>query len=116
MTIALQPNSPDDMICDFCSSKEKPQHTFECQSFTVEASGTFLGIPISESQGHWLACPTCTQLVRDERWDELARRSTETFIARYRKEFPDAASRFDEIYEHMRALHQEFRQMYRTTQ
>jgi hypothetical protein len=103
---------PENLICDFCSSPDKPQHTFVCQSFTVEASGTFLGIPISASNGNWLACPACKQLVNDERWDELARRSTEMFV----KAHPDAAPMWNEIYEHMRQVHQEFRSMYRNTQ
>ena len=99
-------------VCDFCSSEAKPQHTFVCQSFTVEASGTLFGIPITSSQGNWCACPVCTQLVHEEQWDELARRSCETFCDAH----PEYRDKFDEVFEHMRAVHQEFREMYRNTQ
>jgi hypothetical protein len=101
-----------EMICDFCSSPEKPQHTFECQSFPIKASGELFGIPVSASDGHWCACPACAQLVQDERWDELAQRSAERFCQLH----PGARDRYDVIYEHMRQVHQEFRMAYRSTQ
>jgi hypothetical protein len=70
------------------------------------------GIPVAESVGNWAACPVCTELVRAERWDELARRSTELFIVAH----PQAQGLWDTIYEHMRQVHQEFRSGYRNTQ
>jgi hypothetical protein len=63
------------MICDFCSS---PEPAWRCPA---------ISFPVFEarsaSEGDWAACDACASLIRAEDRIGLARRSAETFSAKY---------------------------------
>lgn len=63
------------MICDFCSS---PDPGWRCPA---------ISFPVFEvrsaSEGDWAACDACAALIRAGDRTGLARRSAETFSARY---------------------------------
>lgn len=87
--------------CDFCNKPNPiPFVSFACQSFQLEA------FPIASSEGGWLACEDCARLVKEERWDELARKATDNFYSVGVHSLP-----YEEVYELMRALHRQFQQL-----
>lgn len=55
--------------CDFCSSTQ-PAWDFPCETFALANLQT-------RSQGNWLACDDCAELIVGERWRELAKECCE---------------------------------------
>lgn len=54
------------MICDFCSDP-KPTWSLRCASFEIADVKAL-------SQGDWLACESCSDLIMAGKWRELATR------------------------------------------
>jgi len=68
---------PEDVICDFCSSAEKPQTAFECRDFPMGED------PLGRqhvSTGGFNACPTCAKYVESGNREALLNRSVENFM------------------------------------
>ena len=89
---------PEMKLCDFCSTAEifKLYPNRE----TVEA------LPGVTDSGGWTACRACAALVDAENWEDLADRSTDTFMQTYQLD----KSERPELRNAMREIHRGFRQ------
>jgi hypothetical protein len=70
------------LICDFCSAPD-PQREYKCANF--ESPEPLKGL--AASQGSWLACDDCAELIDGEKWEELGNRQWESFA----RDNPDSA-------------------------
>ena len=68
---------PEDMLCDFCSSEEKPQTAFACRNFPM---GEDLLGRQHISTGGFNACPTCAQHVNKGNREALLERAVAAFM------------------------------------
>jgi len=67
-------------ICDFCSN-ERPTWIYPATDITpLELEERELGA-LAEMSGGWIACDACHDLIRHDRWDNLADRSVQTMRA-----------------------------------
>jgi hypothetical protein len=85
--------APEDYLCDFCSSQERPFKRFMCNDFEAED-----GI---NSLGAWLACPTCTDMIDARDQESLLARSSTLLI-----EDPNVPHWF--YVQQLRSLHAKF--------
>jgi hypothetical protein len=94
--IASERRDPDaSPICDFCSSPE--------------VRWSYNATDFGHSKGGWAACDACSGLIEAGRWQALARRSAESFVAKYRAEVGMNVS-LDEQVPEFRRLHAGFRE------
>lgn len=68
----------EEFVCDFCSDKPVVM-AFGAVSFQTP---DILGVSFN-SRSDWAACAACAVLVKDEKLNDLSRRSAETWIAKY---------------------------------
>lgn len=66
--------------CDFCH-EENPNRPIRCADF--EVVDVVPNVTPMVSTGHFLACETCYQLVREEDREALYTRAKESFIRRH---------------------------------
>jgi hypothetical protein len=77
MKFGIMPE-PGHEVCDFCSSPFV-YAAYAAEDFITPIDSDW----ITESKGAWSACQPCSELVDQERWDDLLKRSVEAFAAKY---------------------------------
>jgi hypothetical protein len=91
------------MLCDFCSDSNVVK-SYPTADFTAPAP--FSNVIVEQiSAGNWAACPTCADLVDRGAWEELTRRSVNTFYERNGHIIPRPV-----LVKAITRLHQEFRE------
>lgn len=84
---------PEDEICDFCSSEQRPFKVYNCKDFEMPDG--------SHSLGGWNACPKCADYIDNNDKKGLTDRVILMFIG-MTKDIPDA------IVEHFTLMYDRF--------
>jgi hypothetical protein len=64
------------MLCDFCG-RANPRWTFKTKRFTTTINGCDVG---TIDDGGWAACDPCAALIREDRREQLVKRSLAHFL------------------------------------